>query len=174
MTMQSRRNLLKFLALGTAVAAVGTSTKAQATKPGMTPTAPEPSLPASGPAPWWLIDPLREGSTVGKGWTVVSLSRVEYGAAVLTLTKGTDTARIHLCLHEGTPKGLSHTAMFDLILMDGGNGDRRTPESLARVIRDLSARIRANEVRAEGDWNQMAKLMTHGERQVAFGPENLT
>ena len=167
--MESRRNLLKFMALGTAAAAVGAGeSKAHAAR------RPDPSLPASGEAPWWLLAPLGPGASVGKGWSVAGLERVERGAARLLLVKGEHRASVHLCLHEGAPKGPSHTEMFDLVLMDGGDGDKPTPVDLARVLRDLSNVIRRNEVAADGDWEQMAKLMTHSERVVAYGPENLT
>jgi hypothetical protein len=60
--------------------------------------------------------------------------------------------------------------------MDGGDGDKRTDESLGRVIRTLAKRIARNELGAvdKQTLHDMARMLTHKERLLLFGPENLT
>ena len=48
--------------------------------------------PASGPAPWELLQPLAAGAAVGHGWTVAALSAVHDGSCVVTLRQ---RARAH-------------------------------------------------------------------------------
>lgn len=167
--MESRRSILKMLALGGALFA----SEAGATASALASVGEGSRLP-DGPEPWWLIAPLESGSRLARGWRVHSLSRVEQGASVLELrnTNG-NVARIHVCFRQGKAKGLAHTRMFDLLLMDGGNGDRSTDEHLARVLKDVARRIRSNEVRKDGDMRPMSRMLTHNERVDAYGPENL-
>src|SRR5688572_6119698 len=61
---------------------------------------------AVGAAPWELIHPLQAGDEVGLGWTVVDLSGVTSGAAVLTLTRDGVEERVHLCRRDGSPRGI--------------------------------------------------------------------
>ena len=47
------------------------------------------------------------------------MGAVQNGAAILELKhRSGQRARVHICTYEGQPKGLAHTALFDLILMD--------------------------------------------------------
>ena len=96
------------------------------------------------------------------------------GASVLTLahTNGRK-AKVHLCAHNGRPRGLAHTAMLDLVLMDGGSGSFRTDEKLGRVVLGLAERVRRNETQPNGDLAPVARMMSHDERVQAFGPESL-
>lgn len=83
-------------------------------------------------------------------------------------------ARVHLCHHQGDPKGLAHSDLIDLVLMDGGRGDRATDESLGRVLMGLAAHIRDNELSADGDLGALARMQPHSDRVLDYGPENLT
>lgn len=173
--MQSRRDLLKAVSTGLTGAALATGA-------GLSPsTVRAASLRAfatmgGGDAPWCLIAPLSKGSNVGKGWRIGALSPLEAGASVLTLhhpTRG--TARVHLCARRGLGQGLTHTHLLDLILMDGGAGDLRTQEGLARVVTGIGKRIAKNELGAvdEETLDAMSRMLTHKERMAIFGPENL-
>ena len=67
---------------------------------------------------------------------------------------------------------MGHTELLDLILMDGGAGASPTEESIGRVVRAIAEVVRRNELR-EGAEDELARLMTHGERVETFGPETL-
>jgi hypothetical protein len=172
--MDSRRNVLKKLLAGTAAAAAvpGSASAAfEAVQNGA--AAAGISLP-TGPAPWWMLAPVGVGTPLKYGWYVEGLSPVERGASVLTLahTNGRK-AKVHLCAHNGRPRGLAHTAMLDLVLMDGGSGSFRTDEKLGRVVLGLAERVRRNETQPNGDLAPVARMMSHDERVQAFGPESL-
>ncbi|HMV66164.1 MAG TPA: hypothetical protein PKA64_04895 [Myxococcota bacterium] len=128
----------------------------------------------NGPAPWWLLAPIGVGTPLKYGWYVEGLSPVERGASVLTLahTNGRK-ARVHLCGHSGRPRGVAHTSLVDLVLMDGGSGSFRTDEKLGRVVLGLAERMRRNEVSPAGDLAPVARMMSHDDRVAVFGPENL-
>ena len=174
--MDSRRGVLKKLLVGTATAAAvpGTASAALDSVQGsMLGTVAGAVLP-NGPAPWWLIAPVALGTPLKYGWYVEELSAVERGASVLTLahTNGRK-ARVHLCAHNGRPRGVAHTALVDLVLMDGGSGSFRTDEKLGRVVLGLAERMRRNELNPSGDLAPVARMMTHDQRVDAFGPESL-
>lgn len=164
----SRRGVLQAVLSGTALAASGTAVAvergAAAGIPGL-----------GGAAPWWLVQPLTRGSRLAGGWRVAGLSPVRKGAAVLTLhSPEGEPVEIHLCAHDGRPKGVVHTALVDLIVMDGGRGDKPTDERLGRILLDLARRMRKNEVAVEADaLRPLATMLPHGERVDAYGPENL-
>ena len=94
---------------------------------------------------WPLLSPLQPGDSVGLGWRVQELSVVESGAAVLTLTSGVRTERVHLCRRELASHGLAHSEHLDLLLMNNGDGAVPTDEHLARVLNVLAELIRRNE-----------------------------
>lgn len=174
--MDSRRSVLKKILVGTAgVAVPGASASALEAVGNL--AAGEAgtrfALP-TGPAPWWLIAPVGPGTPLGLGWYVGDLSAVERGAAVLTLrnTSG-DQARVHLCAHNGRPRGVAYSQMVDLVLMDGGTGSERTNERLGRVVLGLAERIRQNEISPAGDLSSVARMMTHDDRLGVYGPEAL-
>ena len=167
--MQSRRTVLKMLALGTSLFAAEAGATADAmSKPGDGVRLPD------GPEPWWLIFPLEKGSRLAKGWQIVRLSRVQRGASVLELVHHSGArARVHVCYRQGAAKGLAHSELFDLLLMDGGDGNQQTDESLGRVLKDIERRIRKNEVREDVNLRPLARMQTHDERVDAYGPETL-
>ena len=174
--MQSRRDLLK--AMGTTVAGatfvtsatVATSSTARASMLRVLASG------GSGEAPWCLIDPIRKGTCVGKGWSVSGLSGVNEGACVLSLSHlSHGAARVHICARGGQASGLTHTNILDFVLMDGGDGDKRTQENLGRVIMSIAKRVSKNELEAlDADaLDAMSRMLTHDERMALFGPENL-
>jgi hypothetical protein len=125
-------------------------------------------------APWWLLDPYRVGSALGLGWSIASLSDIANGAAILELAHPSgDRARIHLCGHDGAPRGLASSAVVDFIVMDGRTGREATDESIGRVILSLARHVRQVEASAGMDWRALSYLMPHGDRVERFGPENL-
>jgi hypothetical protein len=175
--MDTRRSVLKKMLVGTAAATAvpGTaSAAAEAVHEGVRGLEAAGFVLPTGPAPWWLFAPIDLGTPLKYGWYVAGLSRVEKGAAVLTLAHASGRkARVHLCAHDGKPQGLTHTKLVDLVLMDGGSGSFRTDEKLGRVILGLAERIRRNETRPEGDLSPVARMMTHDERVEAYGPDTL-
>jgi hypothetical protein len=175
--MDSRRSVLKKLLAGTAAAAAvpGTASAALGAVQGGVRTAEAGgvTLP-TGPAPWWLLHPIGMGTPLKHGWYVAGLSAVERGASVLTLAHSSGRrANVHLCAHDGSPRGVASTRLVDLVLMDGGSGSFRTDERLGRVVLGLAERIRRNETNAEGDLSPIARMMTHDDRVEVFGGESL-
>lgn len=173
--MPTRRDLLKAVGSGVAGVAVSTATGSSAAH------ARKASLLAfaeglgSG-APWCLVAPLQKGSNVGKGWTLAGLSSVREGASIMELRHPHHgTAKVHLCARSGRDTGLTHSHLLDLRLMDGGDGERPTTESLARVVTGIAKRIAKNELgTVDGaTLDAMARMLTHEERKAFYGPENL-
>jgi len=172
--MTSRRDVLRSMGVGAAaVAAVASSSAAAA-------AAVAPSVDAfarggsSKHSPWWILSPLREGSSVGKGWSIAALSGVKDGAAVLTLAnRDGRQVDLHICARSGRGSGLAQTALFDLVSMDGRDGVDATPEDLGRVVVSLAKRIRRNELQHAGDLRAFSHLMSHTDRVSLYGPERL-
>jgi len=92
------------------------------------------------------------------------LSPVVDGACVLTLRHENGRAeRIHLCRNDGQPQGVVHTGRLDLVVMNGGQGDRPTEERLAQAVAAVRDVLAANE-----QANQVAVLLPHTERMRRF------
>ena len=83
--------------------------------------------------------------------------------------------RFLVCARGGSGSGLTHTNILDFVLMDGGDGDKRTQENLGRVIMGIAKRVSKNELEALDDeaMDAMSRMLTHEERMALFGPENL-
>ncbi len=165
--MDTRRDLIKKLAVGAAaVTAALPTTRAHAA------SFTAALHPGSDPA--WLIAPLARGSAIGHGWTIASLSSPERGAVILRLVhESLSPVQVHLCAHRGSPRGVVSSHFLDFIVMDGGQGDRPTQESLGRALMVLAKTVRANELRTQADPALLGSLLTHGERIDRFGPETL-
>ena len=176
--MDSRRSALKKLLVGAAGAAAVPGAASAATRNAVTGQsiagqASSFSLP-DGPAPWWLIAPMSLGTSLGHGWYVQGLDAVKRGASVLTLRHVSGkSSRVHLCAHRGSPQGVAHSELVDLVLMDGGTGTQQTDEGLGRVVMGIGERIRRNELDPNGDIRSVAKMMLHGDRVDTFGAESL-
>ncbi len=164
--MDSRRDLIKKLAVGAAAVTALPAPRAQAAR--------FVEYLAPGPDPTWLIAPLSAGDGIGHGWRLRGISTPRRGAVVLDLVHETlAPVQVHLCAHRGAPKGVAHSHFLDFVLMDGGQGDRRTEESIGRALRALAHTVARNELAAESDPALLGRLMTHGERVERFGPEAL-
>ena len=130
---------------------------------------------SSAPPPWWLLDPLEPESGLSNGWKINDLEEIKAGASVLTIERNAQLLRIHICLHDGQPKGIAYSDLFDLIVMDFGGGVRTVPPQLASALFALGDIMRENE------WvdvpyhqrNGIKRMMTHSERVRAFGARNL-
>ena len=183
--MDSRRKVLQKIGLGTAAAslvvagaqsleAMSGSTAPRGAAPGAA-GAVAGADPAAGAGPWWLLAPLGRGAHLGGGWFLAHLGPVEKGAAVLTLQhQDGAVASVHLCHHVGSPRGLASTELIDMILMDGGQGEKPTDERLGRVLMGLAQVVRGNELRGDGDLAMLAQMQPHAERVLAHGPESLS
>jgi hypothetical protein len=121
---------------------------------------------AGGPPPWELLHPLGAGASVGSGWKIAELTGITNGSCVLTLenAKGR-TQRVHLCRNDGSPQGLVYTHRLDLMVMNGGQGDLPTDETLAQAIAEVAHVLAANEGRNGALVNA---LLPHAERVEQF------
>jgi hypothetical protein len=128
-------------------------------------------LPAtlSAPAPWELLHPLAMGSAVVHGWRVAGFTGAVDGSCVLTLQNGRGRAhRVHICRNDGRPQGIVYTKRFDLVVMNGGQGDLPTDEGFAQSVAEVSHVLAANE----GDGRQepiVAALLPQAERLRLYG-----
>jgi hypothetical protein len=127
------------------------------------------SPPASAPPPpWELLRPLAVGSVVAHGWRVAELSGVADGSLVLTLENERGRAhRVHLCRNDGRPQGLVYTKRFDLVVMNGGQGDLPTEEGLAQAVAEVAHVLAANESDRQQE-PVVAALLPHAERVQLF------
>ncbi len=115
--------------------------------------------------PWELLQPLASGSALGHGWHVADLSGEADGVCVLTLRNARGRAhRVHLCRNDGRPQGLVYTERFDLVVMNGGQGDLPTEEGLAQAVAEVAHVLAANERRPE----LVAGLLPQRERVRLF------
>lgn len=166
----NRRDLLKGLAVGATAATLPVSLGV--------PRSAEAAIADPGNGPWWLLSPLQPGQEVAFGWYLGLFEANDRGALILNFHRampgegGARSARVHVCYHDGRPKGVGRTELLDFILMDGGDGDAQTEESIARVVRHVAEIVRKNELR-EGAIDELARLLTHAERVERFGPETL-
>lgn len=172
--MTTRRDILRSMGLGAAALAATVSTAARAAST-LAPTARAfADGTSSSVSPWWIVAPLKVGSSVGKGWRLQALSSVQQGAARIELAHADGRAvSVHVCARQGRARGVAHTALFDLITMDGRDGEAPTPEDLGRVLVTLAKRIRANEQRQLGSLQPFSALMSHEQRVAAYGPQQL-
>jgi hypothetical protein len=118
------------------------------------------------PAPWELLQPLALGSAVGQGWHVAALSGAVDGSCVLTLANARGRAhRVHLCANDGRPQGLVYTRQFDLVVMNGGQGELPTDEGFAQAVAEVAHVLAANEAPGAA---VVAALLPHHERVARF------
>ena len=128
----------------------------------------EPPATLKATPPWELLRPLAMGTVVAYGWKVAGLSGAVDGSCVLTLQNERGRShRIHLCRNDGQPTGVVHTQRFDLVVMNGGEGDLPTEEGLAQAIAQVAHVLAANEGAAH-QAPVLAALMPHEERVRRF------
>lgn len=127
-----------------------------------------PPQTLSAPAPWDLLRPLAMGSMVAHGWRVAGLTGIVDGSSVLTLENERGrTQRVHLCGNDGHPHGLVCTKRFDLVVMNGGQGDIPTDEGLAQAVAEVAHVLAANENGREHQ-HVVAALLPQAERVRLF------
>jgi len=166
MNQPTRRGVLYGLVTGAAVVASGTAAASGSAIPLVS--------PGVGNAPWWILNPMKRGSQLKNGWFIQDLSGVRQGASILTVKHAQHgIVDVHLCAHDGQPKGVVYTALVDLVVMDGGNGDKATNESLGRMLMDLAKRMHRNELAEFADLRPLSHMLKHDQRMEAYGPENL-
>jgi len=119
------------------------------------------------PPAWELIRPLAHGSLVANGWRVAALTGVIDGACVLTLENERGRRhRVHICRNAGQPQGVAATRNFDLLVMNGGQNDVPTEESLARAVVKLGRILEKNHSR-----EVVTAMLPHAERVRRFSGE---
>ena len=152
-------------------AAVDLDAAKQVSSPGQPVVDAEAPRTLSAPQPWELIAPLALGSTVAHGWKVAGLTGAVDGSCVLTLQNERGRShRIHLCRNDGQPSGLVYTRQIDLLVMNGGEGDLPTDESLAQAVAEVAHVLAANESSRDAT---VTALLAHSERVRRFnGPED--
>jgi len=127
-----------------------------------------PSAALSTPPRWELLHPLAMGSAVAHGWRVAGLTGAVDGSCVLTLQNERGRAhRVHICRNAGDPQGLVYTRQFDLVVMNGGEGDLPTDEGLAQAVAEVAHVLATNE----SDHQPAAvvtALLPHAERVRLF------
>jgi hypothetical protein len=130
-----------------------------------------PPATVSSPPPWELLRPLAIGSVVAHGWRLAELTGAVDGTCVLTLRNARGRAqRVHLCRNDGRPQGLVYTKRFDLVVMNGGQGDLPTNEGFAQAVAELAHVLAANENNRHSA-RVVAQLLPHEERLRLFaGP----
>lgn len=129
----------------------------------------EPAAVPSVP-PWTLLAPFEQGSALGLGWVLDSLSPIRSGAATIALRhEHGGTARVTLRRNTGAPLGVAHTAHLDFMLMNGGAGTQQTEESLAQILISVAATLRQRDAIVAAD-PMLAGLLPHTEGQTARAP----
>ncbi|MGH7786959.1 MAG: hypothetical protein ACRERC_08845, partial [Candidatus Binatia bacterium] len=125
--------------------------------------------PVSDTPPWGLLAPFGEGTPVGLGWVLDSLTPARHGAATLVLRHDTHgTARVAVRRNGGAPLGVAHTEQLDFMLMNGGSGAAMTEPSIGAVLGALAKTLRTRGPR-DGDAELLAGLQPHAERQAPQG-----
>jgi hypothetical protein len=113
------------------------------------------------------------GSEVANGWRVAGLTGAVDGSCVVTLQNERGRAlRVHVCRNDGRPQGLVYTRRFDLVVMNGGQGDLPTEEGFAQAVAELAHVLAANEVDPR-QASVVAALMPHSERVHQFSDRRL-
>ncbi|MEO8601497.1 MAG: hypothetical protein ABI629_02865 [bacterium] len=127
-----------------------------------------PPMTLSAEQPWELLHPLAQGSAVANGWSVAALTGAVNGSCVLTLQNERGRSqRVHLCRNDGRPQGLVYTNQFDLVVMNGGEGDQPTNEGFAQAVAKVAHVLAANE-RDPEQKTVMTALLAHNERVERF------
>ena len=108
-----------------------------------------------------MFAPVRVGDEVGLGWKLTKLRAPDRGAMLIELEKGVNTARVHVCSHEGSPVGPARTEQLDFVIMNNGKGSRATNEEVGRVVLTLASLAATTGIVPTG-------LLTHEQRLDAW------
>lgn len=158
-----RRRWIQGLIAGSAVLALPRVVRASALR-----IAPDHS-PDHGP--WWLVEPLAAGASIAFGWHIESFGAMRQGAMVATLRRELQSVEVHLCARQGAARGIAHTGHFDMILMNGAEGNAPTREDLGRVVKTLATLVRKAEARHPLRVGKLTGLLSHAQRVEVYGPE---
>lgn len=114
---------------------------------------------------WGLLAPFGEGTALGLGWVLESISPIAAGAASMVLRhEQSGVARIAIRRNSGAPIGIAHTDQLDFLLMNGGGGQQETQGSIGRVLQAL-ARGLQKFGNGGPDAELLAALSAHIEKQ---------
>lgn len=179
----SRRSLLQLAALGGAVgfapAVLGTGDRIVSTVMGLDGNnVLQPGGRGLGDGTsglWQLLAPVKEGSDLGLGWRACSLAPLELGTVVLLLTgEGGRKANVRICRNVGAPVGVAHSSSLDFVLVNGGDGDVPTEESLGRVVLGMAESVARRELADPTPAASMRLLRSHREWMALSGREACT
>lgn len=123
--------------------------------------------PASDEPPWALLAPFSEGSPLGLGWVLESLSPVRSGAATMALRHAQHgLTRVAIRRNGGAPLGVAHTDQLDFMVMNGGGGNSMTEQSISRVLNAVAQKVSAT-ANGGGRETILAALLPHSEGRAA-------
>jgi len=126
----------------------------------------ESAATASSNPPWEILAPFSEGTELGLGWVLESLSPVRSGAASLVLRhKQNGIARVAIRRNSGAPMGVAHTDSLDFMLMNGGGSTAQTDQTIERILKALASALRSKGKRLSDD--VLGALLPHAERVTA-------
>jgi len=185
--MDSRRDVLRKLALSVTAAGVAGTAQASTLRGDAASPVPAkhrvPGDPArveataavvvEPTAPLTLVAPFGPGETIAPGWLLSYVEPMQHGAVVLGVASiEGPLARVHVCRNDGQPRGIAHTPAFDLILMNGGDGGTPSQEQLGRVLLGLANVLTGNTDAALAAHPELSRLLTHDERVARFGQQD--
>jgi 2Fe-2S type ferredoxin len=118
---------------------------------------------ASDEPPWELLAPFAEGTPIGLGWVVDSLSPVRGGSASLGLRhQEHGSAQVAIRRNGGAPLGIAHTDRLDFLLMNGGSGRTHTEDSITRALLAMVDTLQQHATAVPDEL--VAALLPHAER----------
>lgn len=120
-------------------------------------------------AAWGLLAPFGEGTVLGLGWVLESVSPIRGGAATMVLRhQESGIARVAVRRNSGAPLGVAHTEQLDFLLMNGGGGQLETQGSVGRVLQALARGLQ--KYAGDGpDAALLQALSAHTEKQPRQG-----
>jgi ferredoxin len=125
----------------------------------------ESAASASDEPAWGLLAPFGEGTVLGLGWVLESVSPIRGGTATVVLRhEQSGIARVAIRRNSGVPMGVAHTDHLDFLLMNGGGGQLETQGSVGRVLLAL-ARGLQKYGNGEPDAALLTALSAHTEKQ---------
>jgi hypothetical protein len=112
---------------------------------------------------------LREGQSLGHGWVISSISKVQAGAVRIIVRHETSNrvANVGICRAEFDSQPIATTGSIDLFLMNnGGDGQECTPDDEVVMIEAMAAQLQGVEESLDG----AERLLGRKERQLAYAP----